>query len=195
MYLTLPHEELEKDTAAGGESGGSGSGGSSGGGDKHADGMSGGRPKPWSGGEGLVSWNRVKLFSDGSLGAYLHMRLHFFLVFFARFGWLSARVLAVKSSTVRMCACAVTLHKCLAWKFFPTSLRIHAYVVAVKHRSPELREGLVTTLCTQPQRVVMTKILRRVPGSYLRKIPLCCRSDDPQSMANAQRLLAHGKGR
>lgn len=25
---------------------------------------------PWSGGEGLVSWHRVKLFSDGSLGTY-----------------------------------------------------------------------------------------------------------------------------
>lgn len=28
------------------------------------------RSRPWSGDQGLVSWNRVKLFSDGSLGAY-----------------------------------------------------------------------------------------------------------------------------
>ncbi|CAM9726878.1 unnamed protein product, partial [Hapterophycus canaliculatus] len=66
VYLTLPHEELEKENPADDNCGG---GGSSGDGDKHAVGMSGGRPKPWSGDNGLVSWNRVKLFSDGSLGA------------------------------------------------------------------------------------------------------------------------------
>lgn len=84
VYLTLPHEELEKESSAAGESGigggdggrgnggddDDGGGGSSGGdGDKDTAGMGGGKPEPWSGDKGLVSWNRVKLFSDGSLGA------------------------------------------------------------------------------------------------------------------------------
>lgn len=54
VYLTMPHDELDKEQPAAGKSGGGGDAG---------------KPKPWSGDEGLLSWNRVKLFSDGSLGA------------------------------------------------------------------------------------------------------------------------------
>lgn len=59
VYLTLPHDELDKQLPAAGNSG-RGTGGGWG---------DAGKPKPWSGDEGLLSWNRVKLFSDGSLGA------------------------------------------------------------------------------------------------------------------------------
>lgn len=55
VYLTLPHDELDKEQPVAGK----GDGGSGGG---------AGKPKPWSGDGGLLSWNRVKLFSDGSLG-------------------------------------------------------------------------------------------------------------------------------
>lgn len=60
VYLTLPHDELDKEQPAAGKTGG---GTVTGGGDA-------GKPKPWSGDGGLLSWNRVKLFSDGSLGAF-----------------------------------------------------------------------------------------------------------------------------
>ncbi|CAM9098263.1 unnamed protein product [Ectocarpus fasciculatus] len=62
VYLTLPHEELDKDNPLADTSGGGGR-------KESAGGVRDDRPTPWSGNGGLVSWNRVKLFSDGSLGA------------------------------------------------------------------------------------------------------------------------------
>ncbi|CAN0423626.1 unnamed protein product, partial [Ectocarpus sp. 13 AM-2016] len=61
VYLTLPHEELDKDNPVADNSGGGGRKDSVGG-------VCDEKPTPWSGDGGLVSWNRVKLFSDGSLG-------------------------------------------------------------------------------------------------------------------------------
>ena len=60
VYLTMPHDELDKEHPAARKIG---SGATTGGVDDA------GKPKPWSGDKGLLSWNRVKLFSDGSLGA------------------------------------------------------------------------------------------------------------------------------
>lgn len=60
VYLTLPHDELDKGQPGANKRKGGGRG---------TDDCNAGKPKPFSGDEQLLSWNRVKLFSDGSLGA------------------------------------------------------------------------------------------------------------------------------
>lgn len=98
VFLTMPHDELvrrqpvasmegqlesrracgagdkEMEDAVAGRRGGE-AGGGAGSGDDQAAGAGGrgftegGGVRPWAGDGGLVSWHRVKLFADGSLGA------------------------------------------------------------------------------------------------------------------------------
>lgn len=64
VYLTLPHDELEKEEPVADAAADAG---------KYKAGFCDGKPRPWSGDGGLISWNRVKLFSDGSLGVCVYV--------------------------------------------------------------------------------------------------------------------------
>lgn len=113
VFLTLPHDELVRQKPAtskeeqvgsrrtggagdeagldpvagrGGDEGGGGGGG--GGGLREGEVV-----RPWAGDGGLVSWHRVKIFADGSLGACVRVCLRcsdslesvFYLVFYVCF--------------------------------------------------------------------------------------------------------------
>lgn len=68
VFLTLLHDELEQTPTASCKTSAGDEATSAGGVSIGDDGGEEGSRKPWSGGEGLLSWHRVKLFADGSLG-------------------------------------------------------------------------------------------------------------------------------
>lgn len=68
VFLTLLHDEIEQAPTASCKTSAGDEASSVDGVSIEDDGGEESSRKPWSGGEGLLSWHRVKLFADGSLG-------------------------------------------------------------------------------------------------------------------------------